>query len=328
MRPAPDQLSLPMGRRRRVLSYGGGTDSFAMLLRALQLGIRPDAVAFADVGDPEHEHPAEWPGTYRHIDEYLRPLLEREGIPFDVIDADRYPVRDARSLFEWMKVRGQIPVAGPNRICTIIAKVERFERWVVERWPGEEVETWIGFEAGEESRAANDPNAGKDQNGLMHHSKLGWGFWRKENKKRGVPAHFEQWFKRSNWFPMIEWGLCRCRSEELILAAGYPVPRKSACVFCPYATTGDFQTLARELPETFAEVVELEAVKPPTSNGAKLSIKNFRTVKHADGSKTYKATMLPKLVQGVYRPRPVLCTVCGRPKAQKATGCSYAAVPT
>lgn len=309
---------------RRVLSYGGGTDSFAMLLRALQLDMRPDAVVFVDVGDPEKVDPAEWPGTYRHIAEHLVPLLARERIAFEVVDGDRYPVRDARSLFAWLKARKQIPVAGPNRICTAIAKVERFERWVVERYPGEEVETWIGFEAGEEKRAAKDPNAGKAQKNLMHHSKLGWGFWRKMDRKRGVPAHFEPWFKRSNLFPMIGWGLCRCRSEELIRAAGYPVPRKSACTFCPYATKGDFQTLARELPQTFAQIVELEAVKPPTSNGAKLSIKDFRTTTHADGSKTYRAKMLPELIKGVYRPRPAVCSVCGRPKVQKATGCGYA----
>jgi hypothetical protein len=38
---------------------------------------------------------------------------------------------------------------------------------------------------------------------------------------------------------LIEWGLCRWRCEALVHAAGYPVPRKSACVFCPYATRGD-----------------------------------------------------------------------------------------
>lgn len=293
------QLALP-GAMRRVLSYGAGADSLAMLLRALQLGIRIDMVAFVDVADPEHLDPGEWPGTYRHIEEHLRPLLLRERIPFEVVDSKRYPVRDARSLFAWLKARRQIPVAGPNRICTAIAKVERFERWAADAFPGEQLEVWIGFEAGEEKRAAGDPNAGKGAS------------W------------------RVNRFPLIEWGLCRCRCEKLIRAAGYPVPRKSACMFCPYATRGDFQTLAAELPETFERIAALETDKPPTKNGAKLSIKNFRTIKRADGTKEYRATMLPALVAGApYRARPVLCSVCGATKAQKSTGCDYqpASVP-
>ena len=50
-------------------------------------------------------------------------------------------------------------------------------------------------------------------------------------------------------FPLIEAGLCRCACEALVRAAGYPVPRKSACVFCPFATRGDFQRLAQVQPK-------------------------------------------------------------------------------
>lgn len=281
---------------KRVLSYGGGTDSFAMLLRGLQLGLRPDVVAFVDVGDPRREDPAEWPATYRHIEEHLRPLLHRERIPFEVIDSDRYPVRDARSLFAWLHARHQIPVAGPKRICTVIAKVERFEDWCADTFPGEQLETWIGFEAGEEDRAAKDPNAGKPS----------------------------EW--RFNRFPLIEWGLCRCRSEQLIRAAGYPVPPKSACVFCPYGTRGDWKRLAETEPATFAEVVNLEERKPPTKkSGAKLSIMNFRSKKRPDGSKIFKPDPLPHFVSKPYRPKRKTCEVCGGPRALKVAGCMEAA---
>jgi len=215
--------------RPRVLSYGGGADSFAMLLEAIRSGMYLDAVVFENVGDPKGLDPAEWPGTYRHMREFAIPLCERAGIPFIILETDRYPVRGARSLFDWLKGnRGpgvemanvQIPVAGPDRLCTIIAKVERFERWLDERFPGIEVEVWIGFEAGEENRAGNDPNAGTG---------------RKIKPWQAI---------RINRFPLIEWKLCRCRCEALIRLAGYPVPRKSACVFCPYASKGDWQTFA------------------------------------------------------------------------------------
>lgn len=286
-----------------VQSYGGGADSFASLVWSIQHGEKPDVVAFVDVGDPEGEDPAEWPSTYRHMEEHAIPLCERNGIPFVVIDSASYPVRDSRSLYEWLKKRNQIPVAGPKRICTTIAKVERFEAWLDATFPGEEVEVWIGFEAGEEARAAKDPNAGTG---------------RKPGPGQAV---------RRNRFRLIELGLCRCRCEQLIRAASFPVPRKSACVFCPYASRGDWQTFARELPEQFAQIVQLEADKPTTKKGKKLSIMGYRTLKDRDGNPTgeYRAPPLPEFILGEYKPKAKICGVCGGPKAHKSTGCSYEA---
>lgn len=287
---------------KRVLSYGGGADSFAAEVWAALTGEPLDAIGFVDVGDPLHQDPAEWPGTYRHMTEVAIPLARAMGVPFYIIGADRYPVRDARSLYEWLRARNQIPVAGPNRICTRVAKVERFEAWLDDTFPGEQVEVWIGFEKGEEARAAKDPNAGTDR----------------------VPGPGQA--VRVNRFPLIELGLCRCRCELLIRAAGFPVPRKSACVFCPYGSRGDWQTFARELPEQFAKIVQLEADKPLTKKGKKLSIMGYRTLKDRDGNPTgeYRAPPLPVFIQGTYTPKVKTCSVCGEVKAQKSTGCDYA----
>lgn len=304
---------------RRVLSYGGGLDSFALLLLALERGIRLDAVVFVDVGDPDRQTPGEWPGTYRHILQVAAPLCATAGIEFVWITAppccllaprpqkvarvqqilahlERIPIREGeRSLFHWLRRRRQIPVAGPNRICTTVAKVERFERWMASRHPGELVEVWIGFEAGEEERAAKDPNAGGRAT------------------------------LRVNRFPLIEWGFCRCRCEEYVRHSGFAVPRKSACVFCPYGSRGDWKTFAEELPGQFRQVVQLEADKPPTRAGKKLSIMGFRTLKDRDGNPIgYKATPLPEFILGTYRPKAVACIICGAPvRASKATGCGY-----
>lgn len=286
----------------RVLSCGGGLDSFAMLLVALAAGERLDAVCFVDVTDPAQLDPGEWPGTYRHLREVVAPLCAAHGVEFVHLDTTRYPVRDARSLHAWLAARAQIPVAGPDRICTRVAKVERFERWLADRWPDRDVEVWIGFEAGEESRADKDPNAGT----------------------RGPPKPGAA--RRRNRFPLMEWGLCRCRCESLVRASGHPVPRKSACVFCPYASKGDWQALARELPARFAQAVQLEADKPPTkANGIKLSIMGFRTLYDRAGVKTgNKAPPLPEFIRGDYKPARKGCAVCGAPRrASKATGCGY-----
>lgn len=298
----------------KVLSYGGGLDSFAMLVDAIQRGELPDQVVFINVGDPAGEDPGEWPSTYKHMREVAVPLCTQHGIEFIELNADNgYPVRDARSFFAWMQARTNVPVAGPRRTCTIIAKVERFEKWMVNTHGTQPVEVWIGFEANEAKRAASDPNAGVES------------------------------AQRRNRFPLIERGLCRCRCEALVRAAGYPVPRKSACVFCPYGSRKDWQTLARELPETFAKVEELERAKMdnPTRNGFRLSIMGYRTTKAGTDRNRrknageqveapelgthYKAPTLREFVDNPGKGTKAKgCETCGRTvRATKASGCSY-----
>lgn len=298
----------------RVLSLGGGVDSFALLVECIRRGVRLDAVVFVDVGDPDHVDPGEWPGTYRHIREVVIPLCRRHRIRFEIVDSTRYPVRDARSLYAWLLKRGQIPTTGPSRVCTTIAKVERFERWLDDTFPGQLVEVLIGFEAGEESRALKDPNAGG------------------KRRRKPRPEHA----RRVNRFPLIEWRLCRCRCIAAIERAGLEVPSASACTFCPYASKGEWQLLAAELPATFDAAAELEVRKPLTGPGKKLSIMGFhtlaplksgqpRTALHVlrdhDGVE-YVAPPLPAFIRGTYVATVEACDVCGAPeKARKVAGC-------
>lgn len=293
-----------------VISYGGGLDSFMMLLLAIQQEQKPDVVVFIDVADgspsADGDDPGEWPGTYRHMRDVVIPLCLEHHIEFVWLTTEAYPVRDARSLIAWLEARKQIPVAGPNRICTIVAKVERFERWLDDRWPNEQVEVSIGFEAGEERRIDKDPNAGK---------------LRKPRPGRAT---------RINRFPLIEHGYCRCRCEAYVRSSGYPVPRKSACVFCPYGSLRDFKTFHHELPDHFNRIAKLELDKPLTSTGKKLSIKGFRTFKDKDGNAIgYEQTPLRQYVLKQERPvRVIPCKVCGAvQKATKAVGCGYLDTP-
>jgi hypothetical protein len=317
-----------MRARTKVLSLGGGLDSWAMLLDAEIRGELPDVVAFVDVGDAEDRdaHPGEWDGTYQHVEEVVRPWCAARGIEFVEISARTgYLIRPenqaARSLFQWLWDMGQIPVAGPNRICTRIAKVERFEAWLDKRFAGQEVEVWIGFDAAEQGRVDNDPNAGK--------ARCATGLKPRAGSSLAVQLHNAFLWTRAlafalshagrlNRFPLMERGLCRCRCEALARASGYPVPRKSACMKCPYGSRGDWKVLAAERPAVFAKIVELEERKGPTvKNGIKLSIMDFN-------SKTKTGTMLPKFVAKPYKAKVVPCSVCGASqRATKAAGCGY-----
>jgi hypothetical protein len=315
-------------RRPKVLSLGGGLDSWAMLLDAEIRGELPDVVAFVDVGDADDrdEHIGEWDGTYRHVEEVVRPWCSARKIEFVEISARTgYLIRPdkqaARSLFQWLWDMGQIPVAGPNRICTRIAKVERFEAWMDARFPGQEVETWIGFDAAETARAENDPNAGKPRGpsygrepgktALLRDLTIAWRWTR-------ALAWAMTHANRVNRFPLMERGLCRCRCEMIARASGHPVPRKSSCMKCPYGSRGDWKVLAAERPNVFAKIVELEERKAPTAKkGIKLSIMDFN-------SKTKTGTMLPAFVAKPYKAKVVPCAVCGAARrATKASGCGY-----
>lgn len=275
-----------------MLSYGGGLDSFAMLVESINRGCPPDVVVFCDVGAAGDL--GEWPSTYSHIEQVAKPLCARHGIEFVTISGDDYPVRGERSLWAYYERTNSMP-GRMSRLCTNAAKVERFAKWADERFPGQEIEVWVGFEAGEESRAARDPHGAKAA-----------------RKPRPGKA------TRVNRFPLIEWELCRCRCEALVRKAGYPVPRKSACVFCPFSKRGDFQTLARELPEAFERIAAHEERAKLTRSGVKLRYFEF--------GQNGKRVGLPlaEAVQRPYSRQEKGCDVCGAAvAATKATGCDW-----
>lgn len=270
---------------KKILSYGGGADSFAMLLDALDRGERPDAAVFADVGSAKGDD-GEWPDTYRHIREHAMPICEKAGIAFYWITTEGYPIRGHESLLAYFEAKRLMP-SRLSRLCTSAAKVERIAAFLGDQFPDEQFEVWVGFEAGEEIRAENDPHG----------------------TVRSADG-------RKNRFPLMERGLCRCRAVALIQQHGLPVPRKSACVYCPFGTRGDFQTLARELPATFDRVARMEENCRTTKSG---KIMRFGYQK-GDGTDPTLAEWIAKPYAG----RKISCKVCGAAeRATKAAGCGY-----
>jgi hypothetical protein len=268
------RCSPPGSKIPKVLSYGGGLDSFAMLLLAIQNGNLPDWAVFVDTGDSgptwggekgSGGNQGEWPSTYAHIREVVMPLCKKHGINFAWLTHRDYPIKhgvEADSLIEWFEKSqrasgGQtgFPVKSTTRMCTTVAKVERFERWLNDHYPGQTVEVWIGFEAGEEGRARNDPNSGKK-------SKPGPG--------KAV---------RKNCFPLMEARLCRCRAKDFVESLGYAAPKKSACVFCPFNPRAANRQMKEHFPGIFRRMERIEREKPRTQAGMQLSITGYETIR-------------------------------------------------
>ncbi len=59
-------------------------------------------------------------------------------------------------------------------------------------------------------------------------------------------------------WPLIEMEMNRRKCLEWMKACGYPVPPRSACVFCPYHNNAEWRRLKRDEPEEFAKAAQFE----------------------------------------------------------------------
>ena len=61
-------------------------------------------------------------------------------------------------------------------------------------------------------------------------------------------------------YPLREYGFTRPRCREIIVAAGLPVPPKSACFFCPAMRQIEIVRLAQVDPDLYKLSIEMEAI--------------------------------------------------------------------
>lgn len=258
----------PKRRRKRIQSYGGGLDSFCLLLDSLQKGRPPDAMVFMDVGNPDSHpvnlgdaaEPAEWPETYQHMLTVAAPLARKHGIPFywviskkprgrlgrmlreAGIIVETYSIRPPKTerarlkapalgIFDWFWKVGMVPTS-THMICNQGAKIERFDRWLADTHPGEDVEVWIGFNADE-----------------LHRLTRGRTYKIVSVGPAGTMRYVAT--------PLVDAGLTKDKCIKKIVRAGFPVPVKSACVFCPFGKPWEWLRLFALYPGTFYRVTEL-----------------------------------------------------------------------
>ena len=124
----------------RILSFGGGVDSSAILLTHLEvedLGI--DHVIFSDTG-------AESKGTYENVERFQR-MCSNHNIPFTIVR------KDGETITEWVTRLGIVPVmAGGSHVCSVKFKGEVIHKWVAKNFPGKKITYLIGIEADEMNR--------------------------------------------------------------------------------------------------------------------------------------------------------------------------------
>ncbi|MET8033252.1 phosphoadenosine phosphosulfate reductase [Streptomyces sp. NPDC005345] len=215
----------------RVISFGGGVQSTALLVLAGQGRIDYSTFLFANVGD-DSEHPS----TLAYIRDVAVPYAAGAGLDLQQLHRRR---RDGTTETLWQRLNRPdtrsipIPVRMANgapgrRSCTADFKIKVIGRWLREHGATAQdpATVGIGISLDEIHRA---------------------------NRRRKEPHEEIE-------YPLLDLGLRRADCEHIIEDAGLPVPPKSACFFCPFRTVEAWKQQRRNEPELFAKSVQLEAI--------------------------------------------------------------------
>jgi len=188
----------------KILSFGGGVNSTAIIALAKMGEIEmPDYIVFSDTG-------AEWPYTYKYLD-----YIESLGIGLIYLTGGD----KGMTLIERCKKSKMIP-SRMNRWCTDYWKIQPLRKFCL-GFEGEDLELWIGIDAGEAHRA---------------------------RRKR---------FKYYR-YPLLDLGIDREACRAAIRKIGWGIPQKSGCYICPYQRKRQWADLKRNHPELWNVAVELE----------------------------------------------------------------------
>ena len=213
----------------RIVSFGGGIQSTAMLILTARGEIEADRFMFANVG-----HDSENPGTIKYMEEVSLPYAKKHGIEIEILDCTNKK-GETKTIYNEVMVRGRdiIPVrlgntAPASRTCTADFKINVLQRRLRELGATKEnpFTQLIGISMDEIRRVRHDSG--------VKYAKLE--------------------------YPLIDLLYTRLMCVMLIQEEGLPVPPKSSCWFCPFKKISEWREMARDEPELFARAVEMEQV--------------------------------------------------------------------
>jgi 3'-phosphoadenosine 5'-phosphosulfate sulfotransferase (PAPS reductase)/FAD synthetase len=133
-----------------IVSYGGGTDSTAMLIGLVQKGKKPDHILFADTGGEKE-------GTYHYITYFNNYLFQHN---FPLIEVVKYKTKLGNELtLEQDCLNNQtLPaIAFGWKTCSQKFKILPQEKFIKERYPNDPILHLIGYEYGEQRRVKENP---------------------------------------------------------------------------------------------------------------------------------------------------------------------------
>lgn len=211
-----------------IVSFGGGTNSAAMIIGMYLHKIPVDLILFADTG-------AEQPHTYEFV-EIFNEWLQKHAMP--KIETVEYRNKDGDRLTleqECINSHTLPSIAYGFKRCSLKHKIGTQEKFCnhyqpcMEIWAaGEKVNKYIGYDAGETRRIQHAAAADETDKKYAYH------------------------------YPLYVWGWDRAECVRVIKRAGLPVPGKSSCFFCPSMKKKEIQALWENYPELFERAVSIE----------------------------------------------------------------------
>lgn len=198
--------------RTKVVGYGAGVDSTAMLIGLTKQGVKVDFIIFSDTG-------GEKPETYAFIPKFSQ-WLKKNGQPeITIVKYSREDGEEETLEQELLRRKVLPPIAYGFKSCSEKYKIRPLNKFLKTHhkhiFEGEELPIkYIGFDAGEARRIKED-----------------------------VTGLFE------NQYPLIEWKWTRKYAESIILAEGLCLPPKSSCFFCPNMRSHEILKLPEDLKQ-------------------------------------------------------------------------------
>lgn len=221
----------------RTISYGGGVQSTALLVLAVEgkltdiMGGEIDAALFSNTGD-DSEHPA----TLEFVRNIAIPWAAERGLTIHELQRT---TKDGEVETLWGRAthpeKRSLPIpvrlsngAPASRHCTVDFKIKVLQKWIKQH-----------------GATADDPavvavGISTDE------------FQRANNKS---DAAFER-----RVFPLLNLGLSRADCEVIIKKSGLPVPPKSSCFFCPWHSRLTWAEMRRDEPDLFEKSAQLEDI--------------------------------------------------------------------
>lgn len=213
-----------------IASYGGGTNSTAMLIECVKRGIKVDLILFADTG-------GERPHTYTYVKQFSKWLVDN-GMPEIRIVKKVRRNGEILTLEQNCLEQNMLPsIAYGFKSCSHKYKIQPQDKYcnnwkpARDEWAkGQKVTKLIGFDADEEHRAK-------------------------------IPEDNKYVYS----YPLVDWDMGRDECIETIREAGLCLPGKSACYFCPSSKPSEIRQLAKVYQELAERALKIEANAELTS---------------------------------------------------------------
>jgi len=253
--------------RRVFLSWGLGADSSAILTRWIVDPTSRDfplsalTVLVAQTGN-------EWRDTKELCERYIFPLLRQHGIRLvqvaragqfeedgiEVLDDSRQPhtlyIDGAYRLSDELQFAGTVPQFAGVHTCALKFKAFVLEEWLAQENPQGRVAQVLGYNATEQGRVA------KSEYAIA--KRIAFGFSADEARRITRANEYDS-FTRESFYPLLNWNWTRNDCLEFLRKQFNVTWRKSACIFCPYASFKENSLERfRQFPEDAAQALLLE----------------------------------------------------------------------